>query len=272
MEQQRRRLGSLNSALTMCSSGDSSSLPRLKLGVMGLGAIGLDLVKLCGPGADDPALARVDIVAVLVQRPRSAQEREALGLPSSVHLTADVEEWFGAGPYDAVLEVAGHGAVRELGARVLGTGAQLLVTSVGAFADDSLLNALVATAEKASTRLCIPSAGIGALDILGAAAVGGLDCVTMTVRKDPSAWFGTIAEEHFDLNEIEARGQPHVLFEGSAREGAAMYPQNVNISAAVALAGIGMCRQHTLTTRPSFTRAVSWCFKRTDSHSSDQKL
>ena len=251
MEQQRRRLASLTSALTMRSTGDSS-LPRLKLGVVGLGAIGLDLVRLCGPGAADSALARVDIVAVLVQRPRSAQERKALGLPSDIQLTADVEEWFRAGPYDAVLEVAGHSAVRKLGARVLGTGAQLLVTSVGAFADASLLSVLVATAEKASTRLCIPSAGIGALDILGAAAVGGLDSVTMTVRKDPSAWFGTVAEEHFDLNEIEAKGQPQVLFEGSARDGAAMYPQNVNISAAVALAGIGTYRQHTLATRSPF--------------------
>ena len=113
------------------------------------------------------------------------------------------------------------------------------ITSVGAFADESLLSTLVTTANQASTRLSIPSAGIGALDILSAAAVGGLDSVTMTVRKDPSAWFGTIAEEHYDLHGIDVKGEPTILFEGTAREGAAMYPQNVNISAAVALAGIG---------------------------------
>ena len=206
--EQRRRLASLASALaptshrtatrTASSSSSSSSSstttqqlrPELRLGILGLGAIGLDLVKLCGPGAADPALARVDVAAVLVQRPRTAEERLALGLAPTTLLTADAEEWFSAGPFDAVLEVAGHEAVREHGARVLGTGAELLVTSVGAFSDDALLASLVAAAEQASTRLNIPSSGIGALDILSAAAVGGLDSVRMTVRKDPSAWFG----------------------------------------------------------------------------------
>lgn len=260
---EQRRLALLASALTRCTSsagksdsrtetdsGDSDS-SYLKLGIIGLGAIGLDLVQLCGHGATDPVLARVDIVAVLVQRPRSVQEREELGLSASTQLTADVEEWFRAGPYDAVLEVAGHSAVRELGARVLATGAELLVTSVGAFADESLLTTLVATADQASTRLSIPSAGIGALDILSAAAVGGLDSVTMTVRKDPSAWFGTIAEELYDLHGIDAKGESTILFEGTAREGAAMYPQNVNISAAVALAGIGRFTEHCSSSLPN---------------------
>ena len=263
MEPQRRRLASLASALaphtssrnsssvsattttTSCSSSSSSSSSgghRLKLGILGLGAIGLDLVRLCGPGAVDPALTKVDVVAVLVQRPRSTGERAVLNLASTTLLTADAEEWYAAGPYDAVLEVAGHSAVREHGARVLGTGAELLVTSVGAFADDALLAALTAAAERAATRLNIPSSGIGALDILSAAAVGGLESVRMTVRKDPSAWFGTIAEEQHDLHAIDIKGDPFVLFEGTAREGAALYPQNVNISAAVALAGIGLDR------------------------------
>ena len=67
---------------------------------------------MADPGAADPALARVDVAAVLVQRPRTAAERLALGLAPTTLLTADAEEWFSAGPFDAVLEVAGHEAVR----------------------------------------------------------------------------------------------------------------------------------------------------------------
>ena len=61
----------------------------------------------------------------------------------------------------------------------------------------------------------------------------------MTVRKDPSAWYGTEAERLCDLASLRA---PLVIYDGRVREGAARYPQNVNIAAAVALAGIGLDR------------------------------
>ena len=100
----------------------------------------------------------------------------------------------------------------------------------------------------------IASAGIGALDILAAAAVGGLARVTVTVRKDPSAWYGTAAESLCDLGALDA---PFTLFDGSVREGAARYPQNVNISAAAALAGIGLDRTRlVIVVDPALRRHV----------------
>src|SRR5258707_169007 len=82
-------------------------------------------------------------------------------------------------------------------------------------------------------------AGTGARDILGAAAIGGLDEVVVTVRKDAAGWRGTAAVESHDLDRLAG---PVVLYEGPVREGARRYPQNVNIAAAVALAGIGLDR------------------------------
>jgi aspartate dehydrogenase len=61
----------------------------------------------------------------------------------------------------------------------------------------------------------------------------------MTVRKDPSAWYGTEAEQLCDLASLR---EPRTIYRGSVREGAARYPQNVNISAVVALAGLGLDR------------------------------
>ena len=209
-----RRLGALARHLRPdAAAGDAA--PRFRLGLIGLGAIGGDLLQLCD---EDPELARVDVAAVLVQRPRTAAE--TAGLNTTV--TAEPEEFFAAGPFDAVLEVAGHDSVASYGERVLESGAELLVTSVGAFNDDALLTALIGAAERGGTRLNVPSSGIGALDILSAAAVGGLDSVQMTVRKDPSAWYGTVAEELFELDAVTT--EPLVLFEGSAREGAKLYP------------------------------------------------
>jgi aspartate dehydrogenase len=191
----------------------------LKLGLIGYGAIGKHI--------EAARIDNVELVAVLVKRARRDDR-----------ITNEPERFFGA-PLDVVAECAGHDAVRAYGQRVLERGADFLVTSVGAFTDDALLDRLLAAARASGRRLILPSAGIGALDILSAAAVGGLDSVTVTVRKDPSAWKGTLAEELVDLDSLR---EPRVVFDGPVREGARLYPQNVNISAAAALAGLGLDR------------------------------
>jgi aspartate dehydrogenase len=171
----------------------------------------------------------LELAAVLVRRPRAEPD------PLLTH-EADV---FLARDLDVVVECAGHQAVREHGMRCLEGGADLVLTSIGALVDDALRSRLEQAAARSGRRLTLASAGIGALDILAAAAVGGLARVQMTVRKDPSAWWGTEAERLCDLGSLR---EPLVLYEGSVREGAARYPQNVNICAAVGLAGLGLDR------------------------------
>lgn len=197
----------------------------MRLGLIGCGAIGSAVVQAAQQGR---LAAGVDLAAVLVRRPRS--DRAPL-------ITHDPEVFFDR-DLEVVLECAGHQAVRDHGVRSL-AGADLVLTSIGALVDDALRAGLEQAAVRAGRRLTIASAGIGALDILGAAAVGGLTRVEMTVRKDPSAWWGTEAEGLCDLARLH---EPLVIYQGSVREGAARYPQNVNISAAVALAGIGLDR------------------------------
>jgi len=191
----------------------------VKLGLIGYGAIGKHV-----EAAD---LENIELVSVLVKRPRPDGK-----------LTHEPERFF-AHRFDAVAECAGHEAVRMHGQRVLERGADFLVTSVGAFTDTALFDRLLAAGKANGRRLILPSAGIGALDILSSAAVGGLDSVTVTVRKDPSAWKGTVAETLCGLDTLT---EPKTLFDGPVREGARLYPQNVNISAAAAIAGLGLDR------------------------------
>ncbi|HLJ18595.1 MAG TPA: aspartate dehydrogenase [Stellaceae bacterium] len=197
----------------------------MRLGLIGLGAIGSEVLA----AAERGDLAGVELAAVLVRRPRASSARP---------LTADADVFFRE-RFDAVLECAGHQAVRDHGVRALAGGSDLLVTSAGALTDDALLASLLAAAERGASRLIVPSAGIGALDILSGAAQGGLDEVIVTVRKDPLSWKGTAAEAMCDLDRLK---EPVTLFDGPVREGARRYPQNVNISAAAALAGIGLDR------------------------------
>jgi aspartate dehydrogenase len=198
----------------------------LRLGLIGAGAIGAHVIELVARDLSD----RVTIPAVLVRRPRAdGPGPKMLSDPEAFHAEA----------FDVVLEGAGHQAVRDHVPRLLERGIDVVMTSIGSLTDDALHARCRAAAEKGGATLTLASAGIGALDILSGAAMGGLDLVEMVVRKDPSAWFGTVAEGAYDLAGMR---EPTVIFEGSAREGAATYPQNVNISAAVALAGIGLDR------------------------------
>jgi len=198
----------------------------LKLGLMGLGAIGVDVEKM----VSQEYKAEIEIPAILVKNPRADRS-----LNKSI-ITTDFDEFIGTKP-DVILEVAGHQTIQKYAVEILRSGIDLLVTSVGAFTDDKLYDDCINTARENGARLILPSAGIGSLDTLSAAAVGGLASVHMIVRKDPSAWYGTHAEKLFDLSSLAT---PTVIFEGTPREGAARYPQNVNISAAVALAGLGL--------------------------------
>src|SRR5207248_8983203 len=63
-----------------------------------------------------------------------------------------------------------------------------------------------------------------------------LKSVRYRSRKPPAAWRGSPAEEAVDLGSLTART---VLYRGSAGEAALRYPQNANVAAALALAGLG---------------------------------
>jgi aspartate dehydrogenase len=142
---------------------------------------------------------------------------------------------------DAVLEAASHEAVREHLVALLGAGISVVVLSAGALADEALRRAAEAAAGATGARLLVPSGGIGGLDALNAACVAGVDEVSIQVAKPPAAWKGIAYVERLGipLDRLEAAC---VLFDGPAREGVPLFPQNVNIAAVLSLAGIGMDR------------------------------
>jgi aspartate dehydrogenase len=136
---------------------------------------------------------------------------------------------------DVVAECAGHGAMREFGAAVLARGMDLLCSSVGVLADKGFARELVRAAK---AQLLIPSGAVAGIDGLLAARSAGLRSVTYTSVKPPPAWMGTPAEA-----QVRAAGDRRTtFFEGSAREAALQYPQNVNVGATVSLAGLGLDR------------------------------
>src|ERR687896_755166 len=104
---------------------------------------------------------------------------------------------------------------------------------------DALLAARAAA--RSGALFYVPSGGIGGLDALKTACLAGVDEVSIQVAKPPAAWQGIPYVERLgvDLQQLQTA---KTLFEGPAREGVPHFPQNVNIAAVLAIAGIGMDR------------------------------
>ncbi|MBL8269401.1 aspartate dehydrogenase [Steroidobacter sp.] len=192
---------------------------NLPLGMIGFGAMGREVMTALLKLGETAAMQ-----AVLVRPGREA--------PHAVH---DVQALIAAGPR-VVLECAGHSAVREFVVPLLRAGIDVIVSSVGALADDELRDELL-DAEQGGGRALLPAGAIAGLDGLLAARLAGLDEVTYTSFKPPHAWRGTAAEQVLDLNHSEPERE---FFAGSARAAALAYPKNVNVGVAIALVGLGM--------------------------------
>ncbi|MCP4818484.1 MAG: aspartate dehydrogenase [Shimia sp.] len=137
-----------------------------------------------------------------------------------------------------LVECAGHQGLAQHGPEALWRGIDVLTVSIGALADQSLLDRLETAAREGGATLQLASGALGALDVLRAAAIGGLDHVSYRGRKPPAGWRGSPAEKVLDLDKPLAKATTH--FSGTAREAALAYPKNANVAAAVALAGAGL--------------------------------
>jgi aspartate dehydrogenase len=145
---------------------------------------------------------------------------------------------------DLVIEAAGKVALQTYAAPCLAAGISVIAASVGALADAELYTELSIAAQCGRSKLILPSGAVGALDYLSATrfATPAADAPTRIVyesRKPPAAWQDVLAQRGLPLSP----DAPITLFEGSAREAAKLFPQNLNVAATIALAGAGM--EHT---------------------------
>lgn len=202
-----------------------------RIALIGLGAIGQTVLEHC--------LSRItpaEVTAVVV-RPLSVQRVRSL-VPASVAVGTSVAQALNAAP-SLFVECAGHAGLQAHAANVLHAGVDLLIASVGALADPELESSLRSAAKASGARILLPPGAVGGLDALGAARITGLDSVEYTSIKSVKSWKGSYAERLIDLDAVRDR---QVFFTGNARDAARLFPQNANVAATVALAGVGFER------------------------------
>lgn len=197
----------------------TDSTSPIRVGLIGNGAIGRSILGYLKDYPD-----QVEVVGILARTESG---------PTSPPVTRSIEMLLALAP-GIVVEAAGHAALRQHGPAVLAHGCDLITLSVGALADPECELSMNAAARSGGGRLIVASGAIGALDAIGAAAIGGITSVTHTTRKPARSL----------MSEGEAAGltEPRDIFVGPAREAALRFPENVNVSAAVSLAGIGFDR------------------------------
>lgn len=183
--------------------------------LVGAGALGSSIAK----GLVKMPRVRLAIFDVDLKRGRALAHETGALAPDDLDLA--IQE------ADLVIEAAAQEALKVLAPRVLGRGLPLIALSVGALADEAFLETCTRLATEHGTHLYVPSGAIGALDVIRAAGEDDLYEVTLVTAKPPAG---------FGLTDVK---EARVLYEGPAREAVKLYPKNVNVAAALSLAGLG---------------------------------
>jgi aspartate dehydrogenase len=207
----------------MASETKHQEMSELKVGLIGLGAIGRDVAsQIRGRAVRAPTL----LVLTRRQPPDAATVQW-------VQRTVDL---ISARP-KIVIEAAGHAAVAEHVIPVLRAGIPVVLASVGALADDDLRERVMNAAAAGETKLILPGGAVGGIDYVRAVSRSADFRVRYCSRKPVAAWAKELATRGLPVNELDSEV---VLFEGSAREAALLFPQNLNVAMTLALAGPGM--------------------------------
>ncbi|MFX0096259.1 MAG: aspartate dehydrogenase [Candidatus Hodarchaeota archaeon] len=208
-------------------------MAKLKVGLIGCGAIGYiisDAIK-DGKAGDTELVMVYDVIKEnaekciqrMVKKPEVAKTPDELIVNDQINL---------------IIEAASQEVVKEYAIKILNSGKDLLILSIGALVDKQLLKEIEETAERNDKMVYLPSGAIAGLDGVKSASTANLTEVTLTSRKPPNTLKGApyIVQHEIDLESIN---KPTVVYEGDAEEGARMFPQNINVAAVLSLAGIG---------------------------------
>lgn len=226
----------------------------MKVGIAGLGAIGLKVAR----SIDEGAIPGLTLAAASARdRDKAARNLATFRSPPKLVRLADL-----AGEADVVVECIPSKHFREVAEPTVQAGKRLMTLSVGALLDHF---DLVDLAWKTGAKILVPSGAILGLDAIRAVAEGNVASVRIVTRKPPAGLEGAplLVARGMSVADIK---EPLKVFEGSARDAVKGFPANVNVAVAVSLAGIGPDRtQIEVWADPGVTRNTHTVLVKSDS-------
>jgi aspartate dehydrogenase len=197
-----------------------------RVAIAGLGAIGRVLARQLAGGI--PGLALACAAARDHAKAQAWLDAERIACPL-------VEPEAFPDHADLAIECAPASVLERICRPMLEAGKQVMVISAGALLPRP---ELIELAKARGGQIVVPTGALLGLDAVSAAAEGQIHSVRMITRKPPG---GLAGAPYLEANRISVEGlnTAKLVFTGTAREAAAGFPANVNVAAALSLAGIG---------------------------------
>jgi aspartate dehydrogenase len=192
-------------------------MSKTRIGVLGCGAIGGFLARRL--------LSESDASPMELSYVFDKDEKRVIDFPAAFRVTGQADLYTRSA--DLVVEAAHADLLKEAALRVIER-SDLLLFSITALADEAFRNALENVAVKHGRKIFLPHGAMIGLDGLMDAG-STLKSVSVTTTKSPAS-LGLPPDQYA------------VVYEGPVREACARFPRNVNVHAAIALAGLGFDR------------------------------
>jgi aspartate dehydrogenase len=217
-------------------------MPDIRVAIGGLGAIGRMLARKLSAGL--PGLTLACAAAGDRAKAQAFLDREGIACP-----LVSLDEF--PAHADIAVECAPAAQIENICRPMLTAGKSVIVLSCGALLPRP---ELVELAKAHGGRIIVPTGGLLGLDAVTAAAEGEISSVRMVTRKPPAGLKGAPYLERNGIS-VDGLNEAKLVFSGTAREAAAGFPANVNVVAALSLAGIGPDRTHIdIWADPAVTR------------------
>lgn len=200
---------------------------KLRLGIIGSGYLG----EIIARAWKDGLLPEYELVGIAG---RTKENTDALAAEIGCKSCLGTDELLELKP-DYIAETASIAWVRDMAEKVLANGSNLIVLSIGAFADKEFYEKIKETARKHNTRVYIASGAVGGFDVLRTVSLMGEAKAGIETRKGPRSLRNTpLFGEHLMTDK-----ESSMVFEGNAKEAIGLLPTKVNVAVAASLATVG---------------------------------
>ncbi|MEK6877829.1 MAG: aspartate dehydrogenase [Thermoproteota archaeon] len=201
-----------------------------RIGLLGCGAIGTEIALAIDSGKIPANLTHIFDFS------KDASKKLVSKLKNKPEITENVG-LLAAAPLDLIVEAASQDALRDNALTILQNKKDLMIMSVGALLDESILDIILDGCQDFKKSVYLPSGAILGLDGIRAAK-DELELVTLVTTKNPKALKGAKFFETSDID-IDKITKPTTLYDGIAKEAVRLFPANINVAALLSLAGLG---------------------------------